>query len=213
LLRFLFSVSFGFRNGFAESASFLKVIRVLFENRQCRRLLRINPILTQGMMFLIFNAKHRKTQRKVGVALFDWNTFTKQVLNIEFSSMLGGEEPHLIQYVTLMLFSTWLFIVHRQKPDTIKTKVRDIARNGEIGLSSKLSSSYMDAFFSGMKKYLGTWVSEKRPIHLALLVYLLSLVPWDLKMGVQFGVSSIVATFTCLRQSEYCVTEDMETDR
>ena len=89
------------------------------------------------------------------------------------------------------------------KASTIKQKIRDVVRSGMLGLPDSFKSSTLEMCLKGMARFAGDYASDKRPLHLPLLAYVLCIVPFEMKMGAQFGYSAIVATFTCLRQSEY----------
>ena len=99
------------------------------------------------------------------------------------------------------------------KPKTIKRKIQDVVKSGILGLPNGFKSPLVDDFITGLLKYQGNFVSEKRPLHLPLLHYVLAIVPWDLTMGTQFGCAMVVSVFCCLRQSEFSVNDKMTSNK
>ena len=99
------------------------------------------------------------------------------------------------------------------KPTTIKQKIRDVVRSGVLGLPMDFKSPTLDKFCKGMMTYMGSFLSEKRPLTVPVLLYSLSLVPWNNKMAAQAGFASPVAVYGCLRQGEYTVTSASTPER
>ena len=122
--------------------------------------------------------------------------------------MKGIFEEYPFESLLLGFFACWLFVINRQKPRTIKQKVRDVVKSGSLGLPPDFKSTTLEMMLKGMAKFAGDFATEKRPIHLPLLVYILSIIPMQLRMGLQFGLSMVLACFTCLRQGEYSVTNN-----
>ena len=60
-----------------------------------------------------------------------------------------------------------------------------------------------------MRTYTGSFQSEKRPLTIPVLNYSLAMIPFENKMAAQAGYASPVASFCCLRQSEYTVSDSV----
>ena len=82
----------------------------------------------------------------------------------------------MAESLLLGLFAVWFFIVHRMKVSTIRAKIREMVRESDLGISTYFKNMLLDSFFKGMKRFAGSWVNEKRPIHLHLLVLMFTLV-------------------------------------
>ena len=142
----------------------------------------------------------------MGVAVRDFE-FVSSVFNVKFHTLGITKIEFMFETLFLGFFGSFLFVVNRMKPKTIKQKIRDVVRSGVLGVPASFKCVVIDDFLMGMFKYQGDFVSEKRPLHLHLATWIASLVSKKLRMGMQFLCSAIVSIFCCLRQSEFSVSD------
>ena len=132
---------------------------------------------------------------------------------MRLGALQGLHEEYPTETLLIGYFCSWLFVMNRLKPRTIKQKVREVIKSGKLGLPSSFKSTTLELMLKWMMKYAGDFATEKRPLHLPLMVYVLALLPLKLRMGMQFAMSLVVACFTCLRQSEYSVSDSVPPER
>jgi len=67
----LFVIFYGSSNGFKKSAAMQKLIKKCMSDKNCWRLLNINPLLSKFLFFFIWCSKKVSSHETVGVALRD----------------------------------------------------------------------------------------------------------------------------------------------
>ena len=174
----------------------------------CNKFMRMNEDWAVFFFFFNFYEKQISSHSKIGVAVNDFEFFTGTILQLELEGLRGLLEDNLFEVLLLGCFGSWLFIMNRMKSSTIKQKLRDVIASGVLGLKSDFKSKTLDKFTKGMSTFTGSFNSEKRALTVPLLMHSLPLVPKS-RMGAQAGFSSPVATFCCLRMSEYTVSDSV----